>query len=316
MAAPSPPRRGRAPMRQTREEHMTTSRQHDHEQYAKWSKIAPAAGIPFSKEFPAIPCKSPFGGRWWAAGVRAGKLKEAHHWTLPDLLDFTKAEYVLNLCWTNKYYPMDECKERALVEWAPVQGHGRAVLPQELAAVMFFIRRYGLGADHQSVVRFPKPFVVHCTHGVNRTGFVLVSYAIYHLGMTLDDAMDSFHKARGIKIEERTTVSALTEVFNEYIYKRNTRQVAGMRIDSDQADRSKVWILAPKPAGCLCEGGGCCCWLNDPKRSRGASATQRRGKEEISHDEQEVSSRAESATRGTATSEEESPERSFDPDGA
>ncbi|XP_037088298.1 RNA/RNP complex-1-interacting phosphatase-like [Pollicipes pollicipes] len=42
---------------------------------------------------------------------------------------------------------------------------------------------------------------VHCTHGVNRTGYMVCRYLISRLGFTPDAAIAAFNKARGHNVE-------------------------------------------------------------------------------------------------------------------
>lgn len=42
---------------------------------------------------------------------------------------------------------------------------------------------------------------VHCLHGVNRTGYMIVSFMCSELGIPLDDAVERFEAARGHSID-------------------------------------------------------------------------------------------------------------------
>lgn len=53
---------------------------------------------------------------------------------------------------------------------------------------------------------------IHCKHGLNRTGFVIVSYLILVKGITNEIAIECFEKARGIKIENKGYVEALLKL--------------------------------------------------------------------------------------------------------
>ncbi|XP_025016119.1 RNA/RNP complex-1-interacting phosphatase isoform X2 [Tetranychus urticae] len=50
---------------------------------------------------------------------------------------------------------------------------------------------------------------VHCTHGVNRTGFMICQYMVNHLRMSASSAVHSFQEARGHEIERKSYVDAL-----------------------------------------------------------------------------------------------------------
>ncbi|XP_063534586.1 RNA/RNP complex-1-interacting phosphatase isoform X1 [Cydia strobilella] len=50
---------------------------------------------------------------------------------------------------------------------------------------------------------------VHCTHGLNRTGYMVCRYMRDRLGIQADDAISRFEKARGYKIERENYVADL-----------------------------------------------------------------------------------------------------------
>lgn len=37
---------------------------------------------------------------------------------------------------------------------------------------------------------------IHCTHGVNRTGYMIVYYLCYVKNLTLENAIDTFNRSR------------------------------------------------------------------------------------------------------------------------
>ncbi|XP_023305934.2 RNA/RNP complex-1-interacting phosphatase [Lucilia cuprina] len=50
---------------------------------------------------------------------------------------------------------------------------------------------------------------VHCTHGVNRTGYLICNYMISQMTIEPNEAMDRFSNARGHKIERNNYIEAL-----------------------------------------------------------------------------------------------------------
>jgi len=59
---------------------------------------------------------------------------------------------------------------------------------------------------------------VHCTHGLNRTGYLIVRYMIEQLGIEANEALEAFNRARGHSMEKytedllkRTPLSATTQ---------------------------------------------------------------------------------------------------------
>lgn len=50
---------------------------------------------------------------------------------------------------------------------------------------------------------------VHCTHGINRTGYMVCRYLMHTLGIAPQEAINRFEKARGHKIERQNYVQDL-----------------------------------------------------------------------------------------------------------
>ncbi|VDM61845.1 unnamed protein product [Angiostrongylus costaricensis] len=67
---------------------------------------------------------------------------------------------------------------------------------------------------------------VHCTNGVNRSGYLICRFLIEHLGWSSHEALDAFERARGYPIEKGSYVQALHKAA---IDSRNRRDVS----DSD-----------------------------------------------------------------------------------
>lgn len=50
---------------------------------------------------------------------------------------------------------------------------------------------------HTFILKYPlERIAVHCTHGFNRTGFLIVSYLVEKMDCSLEIALDMFAKAR------------------------------------------------------------------------------------------------------------------------
>ncbi|CUT98715.1 RNA:RNP complex 1 interacting phosphatase [Echinococcus multilocularis] len=50
---------------------------------------------------------------------------------------------------------------------------------------------------------------VHCTHGVNRTGYLICRYLVDALGWDPDEAIEEFARARGHPIERENYIEDL-----------------------------------------------------------------------------------------------------------
>ena len=92
---------------------------------------------------------------------------------------------VINLCNTTRYYnPADL---GVPYHHLPIKGH--SILNKKTA--LEFLRICNQHFDTQST-----PIVVHCTHGLNRTGCMIVTVLCARLGLSRDAAVALFAQAR------------------------------------------------------------------------------------------------------------------------
>ena len=61
--------------------------------------------------------------------------------------------------------------------------------------------------------------LVHCTHGTNRTGFLICKCLMQVNGMKPEEAIESFEKARGVEIRRSEFKAALLKSSNEKVGK-------------------------------------------------------------------------------------------------
>ncbi|XP_072932601.1 RNA/RNP complex-1-interacting phosphatase [Epargyreus clarus] len=124
-------------------------------------------------------------------------------WTVESLLEkVPNLSAVIDLTNTNRYYnPQDLLS--AGVKYKKIYMPGRTV-PSE-AVVNEFMQSMDelLGMDDYSLVG------VHCTHGLNRTGYMVCRYLIDRLGMPPAQAIKKFEKARGYHMERPNLVNHL-----------------------------------------------------------------------------------------------------------
>ncbi|CAG0920543.1 unnamed protein product [Notodromas monacha] len=82
---------------------------------------------------------------------------------------------------------------------------------------------------------------VHCTHGVNRTGYLICRYMIQRLGLSAQEAIQKFEAARGHKIERPLYVDHLSEL-------GCTSVQPSPRYDGGSSFRGGAKVPCPKPA--------------------------------------------------------------------
>ncbi|BAE72431.1 Protein tyrosine phosphatase 1 [Hyphantria cunea nucleopolyhedrovirus] len=115
-------------------------------------------------------------------------------WTVAKLLANGALGAVIDLTNTTRYYDGAEIM-RAGVLHRKIRVPGRAI-PDESAVKKF--------CDTVDEFRKKCPTMligVHCTHGVNRSGYLVCRYMIDKLGVAPSDAIARFETARGHKIE-------------------------------------------------------------------------------------------------------------------
>ena len=141
--------------------------------------------------FNVAPAKAPLGRRFVAGGA------------VPPSLSFTPADavddfaskgmrlgLVLDLTNTGRYYDPAEWGSRGVAHqkiFCPPRG--RVPHPESVSHFCFEMLRF--------TTKFPGDFVlVHCTHGFNRTGFMLCSWMVRYGGVSVAEALSRFAQAR------------------------------------------------------------------------------------------------------------------------
>lgn len=157
---------------------------------------------------PIVPCKTPFEGPLADRAYEAGLVLDKDWFGKEELLSHcskqgTPVGFVVDLVNTDKYYAgFSEVSDG--VEYQKVQIAGRTVPEWSLVEKVFD------DIDH-FVARRPGEFVaVHCTHGINRTGFLVCAYLMTrgHLRQRAN-AVAAFEKARGHRIDKEYLLEAL-----------------------------------------------------------------------------------------------------------
>jgi len=147
--------------------------------------------------------------------LKGSDVKDGHHSTrfsprdcAMDVYDRSRGRYrlglVLNLTFTDKYYnPADFDRERVYFGKIMCPGHE---IPND--SLVHEFRNSVLNYFYD----YPDPSMVigvHCTHGVNRTGYMIARYLIQVDGWPVDDAITAVGKARGYPIERENYLAHL-----------------------------------------------------------------------------------------------------------
>lgn len=118
-----------------------------------------------------------------------------HRFSPQMLFDSCKAKKInfglwIDLTNTKRFYNKDmvESQHCNYIK-LECRGHGEA--PSEQVTATF------IGLVENFIIRNPlKHIAVHCTHGFNRTGFLIISYLVQRMDISVEIALDMFAKAR------------------------------------------------------------------------------------------------------------------------
>eukprot|EP00899_Mesostigma_viride_P025155 jgi/Mesvir1/5824/Mv26558-RA.1 len=169
-----------------------------------------------------IPCKVPLGsnfthklatGTTFSPAEVVEKLKKRHQ----------ELGLVVDLTNTRRYYNVKEWSKLS-VRHVKIACKGRDATPTEENVNEFFFevcsffqkqlqqgeRREGGGGG-----LLPKYVLVHCTHGFNRTGYMIVNYLMRAKAMLCEEAVQAFARARPDGIYKEDYLSELYRLANE-----------------------------------------------------------------------------------------------------
>ncbi|KAH8418697.1 hypothetical protein KR222_011460, partial [Zaprionus bogoriensis] len=117
---------------------------------------------------------------------------------------------IVDLTNTNRYYsPQTFRKENVEHQKLMIPGHhtpSKALAQKFCQYVTNFL---DANADNDKLIG------VHCTHGVNRTGYLICYFMITRMNMSPKQAIKTFADARGHKIERENYTSSLLQLLQE-----------------------------------------------------------------------------------------------------
>ncbi|CAL7945642.1 unnamed protein product [Xylocopa violacea] len=116
---------------------------------------------------------------------------------------FPRLKFIIDLTNTNRYYDEKEFT-KSDIKYEKIMVHGREVPPLDVVKKFFKTMD-----DFTSACGEDDIIGVHCTHGVNRTGYFICRYLFQQLGWKLKDCLKAFEEARGYPIEREIYVTAL-----------------------------------------------------------------------------------------------------------
>jgi len=157
---------------------------------------------------PIVPCKTPFEGPLAERAYAEGLIEDSDWFGKEDLLRIsteqgTPVGLVVDLVNTEKYYTGFSEQEDG-VEYQKFWIPGRTVPERTVIEEIFDL-------VDDFVTRRPGEYVaVHCTHGVNRTGFLVAAYLMTRAHLPeCKKAVKAFERARGTKMDKLYLIEAL-----------------------------------------------------------------------------------------------------------
>jgi len=176
------------------------------------NKMYPAGWLKYSKmgqiikNSNIIPIKTP------TLKTECIELGDSENFTVQDAIDMVeqkdrKVGMVINLCFTDVFYDITDFTNKGVsVKKICVPGQ---TVPDGKYIKMFCDAM----VDFEKENRDNKKIVlVHCTHGINRAGFLICSYLIKVKGIDPNCAVESFEKARGHKMVRQDYVQGLIDM--------------------------------------------------------------------------------------------------------
>ncbi|XP_076659209.1 LOW QUALITY PROTEIN: uncharacterized protein LOC143362704 [Halictus rubicundus] len=151
-------------------------------------------------------------------------LKPEDRFTTSALMQaFPRLKYIIDLTNTNRYYDQQVFIDSGITYrkiW--VVGHE---VPSRKDVVKFF----ELMEDFTSTCGEEDIIGVHCTHGINRSGYLICRYLVEQLGWNAEESIKTFGEARGYSIERPSYVAHLKNLPEESTRPKRASERASKR---------------------------------------------------------------------------------------
>ncbi|KHN26237.1 mRNA-capping enzyme [Glycine soja] len=122
-----------------------------------------------------------------------------------------KLGLVIDLTNTTRYYPVSDLKKEC-IKHVKIQCRGRDSVPDNLSVNQFVyeVTQFLSRQKHSK-----KYILVHCTHGHNRTGYMIIHYLMRAMSMSVTQAIKIFSEARTPGIYKPDYIDALYTFYHE-----------------------------------------------------------------------------------------------------
>lgn len=173
-----------------------------------WENFTPYGEKIFETPFVAfkVPLNQNLHGRYeqeYFKGAYDSKAADFQEWTLKTMLEkFPRLDLVIDLTNTDRYYDPQFLKSKN-VKHFKIKTEGHVIPKTETVKRFFQIVDDQLHAKRDSLIG------VHCTHGLNRTGYFICRYLIQRLDYEPPTAIEKFNYCRGHDMERRNYLDDL-----------------------------------------------------------------------------------------------------------
>ncbi|XP_074373520.1 uncharacterized protein LOC141713851 [Apium graveolens] len=120
-----------------------------------------------------------------------------------------KIGMVIDLTNTSRYYSVSDWRNEG-IKYVKISCKGRDSVPDSGA-----VNRFVYEVEQFSEREWKKYVLVHCTHGHNRTGFMIVHYLMRVMALSVTQAVKIFADARPPGIYKQDYIDALYEFYHE-----------------------------------------------------------------------------------------------------
>ncbi|XVF78902.1 hypothetical protein PTKIN_Ptkin14bG0175100 [Pterospermum kingtungense] len=160
---------------------------------------------PFGQEIGCIiPSKVPLGESYCVLPGKRYSFKQVIRWL------GRKLGLVIDLTNTSRYYPVTDLKKEG-IKHVKIQCRGRDAVPDALSVNTFVYEVSQFLLPQKS----KKYILVHCTHGHNRTGYMIIHYLMRYQMISVTQAINIFSEARPPGIYKPDYIDALYTFYHE-----------------------------------------------------------------------------------------------------
>ena len=177
----------------------------------RWADYTNFKGV--IKECHILPCKTPLKLDLFLYGTSNGILRNDQSLTPDNLCQMvgeylqSSVEFVIDFTNTSRYYDCRDFENRG-IKYIKIECVGKQIPSRDVYT------RFHNAMDTCLQLITPQGVIaVHCTHGINRSGFLVCNYLINKYEYSAEEAVRVFNEARGHNIER-------TEYIDQLIGKR------------------------------------------------------------------------------------------------